>query len=73
MQTFIYMLTFWCVGGTLILIVDRFEPDRQLAFVLEFVVLALGVAAIARRLLSIFLLHFSTFRSSAGLHGATLA
>ena len=51
-QTFIYMLTFWCVGGTLILIVDRFEPDRQLAFVLEFVVLALGVAAIARRLLS---------------------
>ena len=52
MQTFIYMLTFWCVGGTLILIVDRFEPDRQLAFVLEFVVLALGFAAIARRLLS---------------------
>ena len=52
MQTFIYMLTFWCVGGTLILIVDRFEPDRQLAFVLEFVVLALGVAAIAKRLFS---------------------
>ena len=52
MQTFIYMLTFWCVGGTLILIVSEFEPDRQFAFVLELVVFALGVAAVARRLLS---------------------
>jgi hypothetical protein len=52
MQTFIYMLTLWCIGGTLILIVNRFEPHRQFAFVLEFVVLAVGVAAMARRLLS---------------------
>jgi hypothetical protein len=52
MHTFIYMLTLWCIGGTLILIVDKFEPDRQFAFVLEFVVVALGVTAIARRLLS---------------------
>ena len=52
MHTFIYMLTLWCIGGTLILIVDKFEPDRQFAFVLEFLVVALGVTAIARRLLS---------------------
>jgi hypothetical protein len=52
MQIFIYMPTLWCIGGTLILIVNMFEPNRQLAFVLEFVVLALGAAAIARRVLS---------------------
>ena len=52
MQTFIYTLTLWCVAITLILTVNRFEPDRQLAFALEFLVVALGAAAIARRLLS---------------------
>jgi hypothetical protein len=38
--------------STLILTINRFEQDRQLASALEFLVGALGAAALAHRLLS---------------------
>ena len=37
--------------GTFVLIVNEFEPNRRLATVLQFLILAVGAAAIVRRLL----------------------
>lgn len=52
MLAFIYTITLWSVGSTLILTINGFEPDRQLASALEFLVGALGAAAVAHRLMS---------------------
>ena len=51
MLALVYVFTIWCVATVLYVIVNEFEPNRRLAFVLEFLVLALGAAAIARRLM----------------------
>jgi hypothetical protein len=50
MWAFFYSFTICVVGAALFLIVDEFEPNRQYANVLKFLILALGAAAIARQL-----------------------
>jgi hypothetical protein len=51
MQALIYMLAIWSVAGILLLVVSRFEPNPQLAFVLRFLVLIVAAAAVASRLM----------------------
>jgi hypothetical protein len=51
MLALIYVFTIRCVAAILFVTVREFEPNRRLALVLELVVLALGAAAIARRLM----------------------
>jgi hypothetical protein len=51
MLALIYVFTIWCVAAILYVTVNEFEPNRRLAFVLKFLILAVGAAAIARRLL----------------------
>ena len=51
MWALIYVLTISFVAAALFLIVDRFEPNRRLALVLKFLILALAGAATARQLL----------------------
>ena len=51
MLAFIYVLTICCVGAVLFVSVNRFEPNRRLALMLKLLVLAVGAAAIASRLL----------------------
>ena len=41
----------WCVAFILYVTVNKFEPDRRLALVLKFLILAVGAAAIARLLM----------------------
>ena len=43
-----YVFTIWCVASILYVTVNKFEPDRRLALVLKFLILAVGAAAIAR-------------------------
>ena len=47
--TYIYVFTVWCVGTILLRVVNRFELNRLLATVLQFLILAAGAAAIASR------------------------
>jgi uncharacterized membrane protein len=51
MWAFFYSFTICVVAAVLFLIVDKFEPDRRYANVLKLLILALGAAAIARRLM----------------------
>jgi hypothetical protein len=51
MWTTFYVFTIGFVSAPLFLMVNEFEPDRRLAVVLKFLVLALGAAALARQLL----------------------
>ena len=46
----IYVLTICCVGAVLFVGVHRLEPNRRLALMLKFLILAVGAAAIARLL-----------------------
>jgi hypothetical protein len=47
----IYVLTICYVGAVLFVSVNKFEPNRRLALLLKFLILAVGAAAIARQLL----------------------
>jgi hypothetical protein len=49
--TYIYVLSVWFVGTILLRVVSRFEPNPRLAFVLRFLIIATGVAAITNRLM----------------------
>jgi hypothetical protein len=51
MLALIYVFTIWCVATVLYTIVNEFEPNRRLALVLQFLILAASAAAIARRLM----------------------
>ena len=51
MLVLIYMLTIWSVAGILLLVVNRFEPNPLLAFVLRLLVLTVATAAITNRLM----------------------
>jgi len=51
MLALFYVFAIWCVAFILYVTVNKFEPDRRLAFVLKFLTLAVGAAAIARRLM----------------------
>jgi hypothetical protein len=51
MLDFIYVLTIWSVAVVLFVSVDKLEPNRRLALALKFLILAVGVVAVARRLL----------------------
>jgi hypothetical protein len=46
-----YLITIWCVAFMLYVTVHKFEPNRRLALVLKFLILAVGAAAIARLLM----------------------
>jgi hypothetical protein len=50
MLVLIYMLAIWSVAGMLLLVVNRFEPNPLLAFVLRFLILIVAAAAITNRL-----------------------
>jgi hypothetical protein len=52
MLTLFYVFTIWCVAAILFVSVHEHEPNRRLALVLEFLILAVGAAAISRLLLS---------------------
>jgi hypothetical protein len=51
MLALVYVFTIWCVATVLYVIVNELEPNRRLATVLQFLILAVGAAAIVRRLL----------------------
>jgi hypothetical protein len=51
MLALVYMFTIWCVATVLYVIVNELEPNRRLATVLQFLILAVGAAAIVRRLI----------------------
>jgi hypothetical protein len=53
MQALIYIYVFavWCVATILLRVVSRFEPNPRLAFVLRFLIIATGAAAITSRLM----------------------
>ena len=51
MQTSIYILAISFVGVVLFWAIHKYEHDRRLAFLLELLVVGLGVAAILRQLL----------------------
>ena len=51
MLALVYVFTIWCVATVLYVIVNELEPNRPLATVLQFLILAVGAAAIVRRLL----------------------
>jgi hypothetical protein len=48
--TNIYVLTICLVVGALLTVVNRFEPNRLLAFVLMLLIFGIGAAAVARQL-----------------------
>jgi hypothetical protein len=48
---YIYIFAVWCVGVILLRVVSRFEPNPLLAFVLRFLSIATGAAAITNRLM----------------------
>jgi formate hydrogenlyase subunit 4 len=50
MLALIYVFAIWCVATVLCVIVSNFEPNRRLAMVLQFLILAVCAAAIASRL-----------------------
>ncbi len=51
MQLLIYILVVCIVGVVLFWAIHKYEHDRRLAFFLELLVVALGVAAILRQFL----------------------
>jgi hypothetical protein len=51
MLVLIYMLAIWSVAGILLLVVNRFEPNPTLAFVLRFLILIVAALAITSRLM----------------------
>jgi hypothetical protein len=51
MLTLFYVFTIWCVAAVLYVTVNEIEPNPRLAFVLKFLILAVGAAAIASRLM----------------------
>jgi hypothetical protein len=51
MLSFIYIVTIWCAAALLFVAVHELEPNRRLALLLEFLILALGTEAISRQLL----------------------
>jgi hypothetical protein len=50
MWTSLYVFAVCLVAGGLFTAVNKFEPNRLLALVLMFLILALGAAAVARQL-----------------------
>jgi hypothetical protein len=50
MLALVYVFTIWCVATVLYVIVNEFEPNRRLAIVLQFLILAVSAAAIASQL-----------------------
>jgi hypothetical protein len=48
MLALIYVRAIWSVATPLYVIVNNFAPDRRLAMVLQFLILAVGAAAIAK-------------------------
>jgi hypothetical protein len=50
MLALIYVFAIWCVATVLYGIVNKHEPNRGLALVLKFLILAVSAAAIASRL-----------------------
>jgi hypothetical protein len=48
---YIYVFSVWCVATILLRVVSRFEPNPRLAFVLRFLIIAVGAAAITSRLM----------------------
>ena len=48
--TYIYVFAVWCVATILLRVVNKFEPNRLLAYLLMFLILGVGVAAVARQL-----------------------
>jgi hypothetical protein len=51
MLALIYVLAIWCVATVLYVIVNEHESNRRLAIVLQFLILAVGAAAIVSRLM----------------------
>jgi hypothetical protein len=45
MLALIYVFTIWCVASLLLVVVNRFEPNRRVASVLKFLVLVVSAAA----------------------------
>jgi uncharacterized membrane protein YbjE (DUF340 family) len=50
MWTNLYVFTICLVAGALFIAVNKFEPNRLLAYLLMFLLLAVGAAAVARQL-----------------------
>jgi len=51
MLALFYVFTIWYVASILYGTVNKFEPDRRLALVLKFLILGVGAAVVARRLM----------------------
>ncbi len=51
MLALIYVLAIWCAATVLYTIVNEYEPNRRLAAVRQFFILAVGAAAVASRLM----------------------
>jgi hypothetical protein len=51
MLVFVYVFAILCAGSILFVNVNRFETNRRLALVLKLLILAVGAAAIATRLM----------------------
>jgi hypothetical protein len=49
MLALIYVLTIWCAATVLYTIVNEYEPNRRIAAVLQFLILAVGAAAVTSR------------------------
>jgi formate hydrogenlyase subunit 4 len=47
----VYMFAIWCVSTVLYVSVNNFEPNRRLAVVLQFLILAVGSAAVVSRVM----------------------
>jgi hypothetical protein len=47
----IYAFAIWCAAAILLAVVNRLEPNRRLAVVLQFLILAVGSAAFASRVM----------------------
>jgi hypothetical protein len=50
MWTNLYVFTICVAAGALFTAVNKFEPNRLLAYLLMFLILGVGVAAVARQL-----------------------
>ena len=48
MLSLVYAFTIWCAATVLYAIVNELEPNRRLATVVQFLILAVGAAAIAK-------------------------
>jgi hypothetical protein len=50
MPVHLYALAICFLAATLFVVINNFEPNRQLALVLKFLIIAVSAAAIASRL-----------------------